>query len=149
MKSTYSLDSHERKILSELQIDGRVSNAEISRRIGLSPTAVADRIRDMENAGVIQGYTASINSAAIGLPITAFITMTCEGDRCKRLPDDIEDLHEILEFYRLTGDASALLKAVVPSIEALEALVDRLSGFGKPSTTIVLSSPFSQRALQL
>ncbi len=149
MKSTYSLDGYERKILAELQDNGRISNAEISRRVGLSQTAVADRIRDMENAGVIQNYGVSINSAAVGLPITAFITMSCEGDRCKRLPADIADLREILEFHRLTGDSSALLKAVLPDIEALESLVDKLSVYGKPSTAIVLSSPYTQRSLPL
>lgn len=145
--AAYSLDQYERRIVEELQKDGRVSHAELGRRIGLSPTSVADRMRDMEAAGVIRGYTAVIDAAGVGLPVIGFVTMTCDGESCRKLAGQIEKFPEIIECHRLTGDASALLKVAVPSIAALERLVDRLAVFGKPSTALVLSSPISARPL--
>lgn len=145
--STYSLDKFERRIIDELQRDGRISHAELGRRIGLSATSVADRMRDMEAAGVIRGYAAVVDPVCIGLPVVGFVTMTCDGERCRKLAGQIEKYSEIIECHRLTGDASALLKVAVPSISALEQLVDRLAAFGKPSTALVLSSPIPSRPL--
>lgn len=149
MDSTYKLDGHERRILGELQRDGRISHAELARRIGLSPTAVADRVRDMESAGVIRGYAALVDANLVGLPIVAFVTMSCDGERCRRLASEIGGFPEVIECYRLTGDASALLKVAVGSIAELEHLVDRLSSYGKPSTAIILSTPLSRRPLPI
>lgn len=145
--STYSLDRHERRIVEELQLDGRVSHAELGRRIGLSPTSVADRMRGMEAAGVIRGYAAIVDPVSIGLPVIAFVTMTCDGENCRKLAGQVTKFPEVIECHRLTGDASALLKVAVPGIAALEQLVDRLAVFGKPSTALVLSSPISARPL--
>lgn len=147
MESTYRLDRYERRILDELQMDGRLSQAELGRRVGLSPTAIADRIRQLESAGVIRGYRVVVDPVAIGLPVVCLITMTCDGERCRRLAVDVAAMPEVLECYRVTGDASALLKVALPSIEALEVLVDRLSTYGKPSTAIVLSTPLTGRPL--
>ena len=149
MESTYSLDGHERRILGELQRDGRIALAELARRIGLSPTAVADRVRDLEGAGVIRGYTALVDSDLVGLPICAFVTMSCDGERCRQLATDIVQFPEAIECYRLTGDASALIKVAVRSIAELERLVDRLSEYGKPSTAVILSTPLSARPLPI
>lgn len=146
-ESPYVLDDRERRILAQLQVDGRVPHAELARRIGLSPTAVSDRVSALESAGVIRGYAARVSPAHVGLPIVAFVTMTCDGDRCRRLAIDVAGLPEVIECHRLTGDASALLKVAVASIAALEALADRLSTYGKPSTAIVLSTPLDGRPL--
>ncbi|HEY0625136.1 MAG TPA: Lrp/AsnC family transcriptional regulator [Allosphingosinicella sp.] len=147
MKSTYKLDRFEARILRLLQTYGRLSHAEIGRRIGLSPSAVAERIRNLEAEQVILGYAAIVDAERVGLPITAMITMTCDGERCRKLPGEVEAIPEVVECHRLTGDASAILKVVVPSIRALEALVDKLALFGKPSTALVLSRPFTPRPL--
>ena len=149
VESTYSLDRFERRILALLQTQARLSHAEIGRRIGLSPSAVAERIRTLEAEGVILGYRAEVDPVRIGLPITAMVTMTCDGERCRKLPIEVEALPEVVECHRLTGDASAILKVVVPSIAALEQLVDRLALFGKPSTALVLSRPIGPRPLPL
>ena len=147
MVSKPKLERTERRILHLLQHEGRLSHAEIGRRIGLSPTAVADRIRDLEAEGVILGYAAIVDPRQVGFPIVAMIKMTCDGERCRKLPGAVEELPEVLECHRLTGDASAILKVVVPSIDALETLIDRLTAFGKPSSSIVLSTPFSMRPI--
>lgn len=147
--STLRLDHHYRSILIELQVNGRLSHAELARRIGLSATATADRVRELETAGIIRGYGVVLDPSQLDLPIIAFITMTCDGDRCRQLASKIGKFPAIIECHRLTGDASALLKVAVQSIAKLEALVDQLSVFGKPSTAIVLSSPLTGRPLPL
>lgn len=149
VQSTYDLDRFEKRILGLLQGDGRLSHAEIGRRIGMSPSAVAERVRTLEAEGVILGYRAEIDSTRVGLPITAMVTMTCDGQRCRKLPSEVESFPEVVECHRLTGDASAILKVAVPSIAALEQLVDRLALFGKPSTALVLSRPIGPRPLPL
>jgi Lrp/AsnC family transcriptional regulator, leucine-responsive regulatory protein len=95
------------------------------------------------------GYVAIVDAARLGFKITAMITMTCDGERCRKLGGEVERFPEVVECNRLTGDASALLKVMVPSIAALEQLVDKLSQYGKPSTAIVLSSAFANRPLPL
>ena len=149
VESTSTLDRFERRILHLLQAEGRLSHAELGRRIGLSPSAVAERVRALEVEGVILGYRAEVDATRVGLPITAMVTMTCDGERCRKLPDEVENLPEVIECHRLTGDASAILKVVVPSIAALEQLVDRLALYGKPSTALVLSRPIGPRPLPL
>lgn len=149
MDSTYSLDRYEAQILTLLQSNSRLSHAEIGRRIGLSPSAVAERIRTLEAEEVICGYTAVVDAARVGFGLTAMVTMTCDGERCRKLPAEVERFPEVIECHRLTGDASAILKVVVPSIAALEAVVDKLAPYGKPSTALVLSTPFVHRPLPL
>lgn len=147
MESKVLSDRRTRRILAALQENARVTNAELGRRIGLSPTAVADRIRDLENDGVIRRYATLIEPAKVGLPIVAMVSMSCDGDWCRKLASEVEKFPEVVECHRLTGDFSALLKVTVASINALEALVDQLSAYGKPSTSIVLSSPINGRGM--
>lgn len=149
MGSTYKPDRHERRILALLQENGRLSHAELGRRLGLSPTAVADRVRELEAAGVIRGYTAVVDPRRLGLAVTAIVTMACDGEHCRSIGPEMERIPEVVECHRVTGDASAVLKVVVPSVEALEALLDRLTAFGKPSTAVVLSTPVAARALPI
>jgi Lrp/AsnC family transcriptional regulator, leucine-responsive regulatory protein len=149
MKSSYVLDRYELRILEELQRDGRQSHAELGRKIGLSPTAVKDRVRDLQDAGVISGYSVIIDPRMVGLSIVAMVTMTCEGDKCSRLATEVAAIPEVIECHRLTGDASALLKIVTTSIADLEVLIDRLARLGKPSTAIVLSTPLASRSLPI
>jgi len=105
------------------------------------------QVTRLEDAGVIQRYVAVVDPSRIGLPITAMVTMTCDGEQCRQLPARVSPLTEVTACHRLTGDASAILTVVVASIPALERLVDRLAAFGKPSTAVVLSTSFMARPL--
>lgn len=147
--SKASLGRQDRRILALLQSEGRLSHAEIGRRIGLSPTAVADRIRDLEAEGVILGYRAIVDPARLGYGIAALVTVTCDGDRCKRLVDQVAAMPEVIDCYRVTGEASAVLKVAVGDVAELAHLIDRLALLGKPSTAVVLSAPFVGRPLAL
>lgn len=132
-------------ILEALQENARLSFSELGQRVGLSSPAVAERVRRMEDAGIITGYRAEVNTAKIGYPITAIMRMNSQGERCTRLTAFVREIPEILECYRVTGDDCHVMKVMVSSVEHLESLIDRLSVHGQVTTSIVLSTPVSRR----
>jgi Lrp/AsnC family transcriptional regulator, leucine-responsive regulatory protein len=145
----YFPDATDWLLLEELQGDGRLSFNELARRINLSAPAVAERVRRLEQAGVITGYHAHVNPARAGRTVGALVRMACYGPRCLlRHPDFIEQSPEILEVHRLTGDACCVLRVAVPSMAEFEALIDRLADHGQPSSTMVLSSPLAWRPVR-
>lgn len=136
-------------LLDELQRDGRLSYNELARRINLSAPAVAERVRRLEQAGVITGYHAHVDPTRAGRTVEALVRMACYGPRCLlRHPDVVEQSPEILEMHRLTGDACCVLRVAVASMYEFEALIDRLADHGQPSSTMVLSSPLSWRPVR-
>jgi len=135
-----ALDETNWKIVAELQQNGRISFAELGRRVGLTLPAVAERVRKMEDAGVITGYRADIDPAKIGLPITAFIRISVTGDVLARITRTVREMPEVLECHRGTGADSFTMKVAVESIEHLEKLIDKLTPVGTTSTSIVLST---------
>jgi Lrp/AsnC family leucine-responsive transcriptional regulator len=141
------LDETNWKIIAELQQNGRVSFAELGRRVGLTLPAVAERVRKMEDAGVITGVHAEIDLAKIGLPIAALIRISVVGDVLTRLNKTVRDMPEVLECYRGTGADSFTLKVAAESIEHLESVIDKLAPFGTTSTSIILSTLVRHRVL--
>jgi len=142
------LDSTGWQILQALQQDARLSYTELGQRVGLTAPAVAERVRKMEDAGIISGYHAEINRAKIGFPITAIIRMsTLAGERCSRFAAFTQDIPEVLVCYRVTGSDSLILKVMAASVEHLEALIDRLSAHGQLTTSMVLSTPVPRRVI--
>jgi Lrp/AsnC family transcriptional regulator, leucine-responsive regulatory protein len=138
------IDQLDRRILHALQIDARVSHAELGRRIGLSAAATGERVKRLEAAQVITGAHAQVNPGALGLGITAFVTFISDKE-CSRVPGLVQAFPEVIECYRLTGEVSALLKVVVRDVSHLENLIDRLTQIGKTNTSIVLSTAFANR----
>jgi Lrp/AsnC family transcriptional regulator, leucine-responsive regulatory protein len=134
-------------ILDELQENARISFAELGRKVGLSTPAVTERVRKLEDAGVIAGYRTEVNPARAGLPITAFIRLSVVGEASARLAALIRELPEIAECHRTTGADSFVMKVRVSSIAHLEALIDRLTPFGTTTTSMVLSTPVTRRSL--
>ncbi len=137
------LDQLSWKILAELQADARLSYAEIGRRVGLSTPAAAERVRRLEESGVITGYAAQIDASRLGLAVAAFIRIRLSGSeaQAKRLTNLAGELAEVLECHRCTGDESFILKVRVESVADLQKLIDRLTPFGMTSTSLILSSP--------
>jgi Lrp/AsnC family transcriptional regulator, leucine-responsive regulatory protein len=135
-------------ILEALQENARLSFSELGQRVGLSSPAVAERVRRMEDAGIITGYRAEINTAKIGFPITAIIRMsTPPGESCTRVIASAQKVPEVLECYRVTGADSLVMKVMASSIEHLESIIDHLSQHGQLTTSIVLSKPVTRRAV--
>jgi len=144
------LDAIAWRILEELQRNARESFAELGRKIGLSTPAVAERVHRLEEAGIITGYHASLNSAKLGVPIRVLVRLTIPGGELQitRTVSAIKDLSEISRCHRITGDESFVIEADVVSIRHLEAFIDRLSALGATSTSTVLSSPVERREIQ-
>ncbi len=145
MDSTALLDSHGRKLVHELQANSRLSLAELSRRIGLSPTATGERLKQMEEIGILRGYTVDIDREALGLEVLAFIRMSCPGQNYHRFLDYAQTLEEVRECHHLTGGDDFLLKVTTTSLADLEALIEALLPYGNPVTSLVLSSPVEHR----
>ncbi len=142
---SYLMDSFGRSLLKELQENSRLSVAELSRRVGLSATATAERLRQMEEQGILRSYTVMIDRLALGLDVMAFIRMTCDGQHYYRLMEFIQTLEEVREFHHLTGGDAFLLKVTTTSMSALEALIEALLPYGNPVTSLVLSTPIEAR----
>jgi len=143
-----ALDRTDWAILDVLQRDGRMSFLAVGRLVNLSGPAVRERVRRLEQAGLIRGYVAQVDSAVAGYPITAFIRMPCTGVNCIRNAYRPELFPEIIEIHRITGGDCSILKVIATSMHHLEALVDRLAGYGRPTTSLVLSTIADGRPIQ-
>lgn len=145
MDSTALMDIYGRKLLDELQANARLSVAELGRRIGLSPTATAERLKQMEEVGILRGYTIDIDRETLGLEVMAFIRMSCSGQNYHRWLDYVQTLEEVRECHHLTGGDDFLLKVTTTNLADLEALIEALLPYGNPITSLVLSSPVEHR----
>lgn len=137
------------KILAVLQKDARMPLSRIGRKVGLSAPAVAERMRKLEAAGVIQGYHARIAPAAVGRPVSAFIKLTTDPKNYPAVKTLAADMYQITACHHVSGDASFILHIQVEDLPALESLVARLSPFGRTQTAIVLSTPVDKVAVPL
>jgi Lrp/AsnC family leucine-responsive transcriptional regulator len=142
------IDEIDWKILKELQENARISFAELGRRVGLTTPAVIERIRKLEDARIITGYRAEIDTAKVGLPITAFIRMSITGVDYSHIIEVAEESTEVLECHRGTGGDSFIMKVAVESVGHLQNLIDRLTPYGITTTSIVLSSPVKSRVIE-
>lgn len=140
------------RILSLLAEDGRMSFTELARRTGLSVSAAQQRVRRLEQRGVIKGYGALISAEAIGLPLTAFVSIKAFDPAAPDdAPDKLAHLGAIEACHSVAGDASYILKVRVGSPRELEDLLQEIRASANVSThtTIVLSTPFENRPPQL
>jgi len=137
-------------ILEVLQRDARVSFSELGRRVGLSTPAVTERVRRMEEVGIITGYHASVDPSKAGFPIVVYMRLAIAGgeNMVSRATAAVKRMPEVLECHRVTGTDSFILRAGLLSVAHLESMIDRLTPFGMTSTSTVLSSPVPYRALR-
>jgi len=134
------LDRIGRKILSVLQKNARTPISRIGNQVGLSAPAVAERIRKLEEAGVIKGYHARIAPEAVGRSVSAFINLTTDPRNYPAVKTLAADMQQITSCHHISGDASFIIRVRVEDLPALEAVVERLSPFGQTQTAIVLST---------
>jgi Lrp/AsnC family leucine-responsive transcriptional regulator len=143
------IDDIARKLLEELQKNARASYAELGRLVGLSPSATAERLRRLEDAGIIRGYRADIDPASLGLGLTALVRMTADGVQYQYLMNFLENCEQVRECYHVTGGDALMMKVLASSIEQLEALIMKLLRYGVPTTSIVLSTPVERKIFSL
>lgn len=135
------MDLTDRRIVRELTRDARLTWAELGKRVALSAPAVRERVRRLEQAGVLAGYHARLGLAESGYPLEAFIRVYTPPERYARLLQRLGESPEVLECHHLTGEESFLVRVAVRSAAELEAFVGRLSGLGRTTSAIVLSTP--------
>jgi Lrp/AsnC family leucine-responsive transcriptional regulator len=146
MESKITLDAKDWQLIEALQRDARSGYAELGRMVRLSAPAVAERVKRLEEAGVISGYRATVDPRQLGFAISAMVRGRCDGAACARIGSMVEDIPEVLDCRRLAGEDSALLHVVAMSVTHLEAVIDRLLKLGISTITmIVLQTPHEHR----
>jgi Lrp/AsnC family leucine-responsive transcriptional regulator len=144
-----TIDEIALKLLDELQRDARLTFAELGRRVGLSPSAAAERVRRLEDLGVIRGYRLDIDPAALGLSILVHIRMACDGEKYKQFLTFIKSVDAVRECDHVTGGDALMMKVLVRSIEELEDLIMKFLNYGVPTTSVVLSRPLVRSSFKV
>lgn len=139
------IDAVNRCILEELLRDPRLTMSELGRRVGMSSPAVTERVRRMEESGVIRGYRLDLNPAALGLPIAAYIRIRPNPGQLPRVAELAQQIPEVVECHRVTGEDCFILKVHIPAIDQLDRLLDSFLLYGSTTTTIIQSSPVPLR----
>jgi Lrp/AsnC family leucine-responsive transcriptional regulator len=142
------MDDTDWRILVELQNDGRLSHSELGRRIGLSQPATAERVRRLEEAGVIEGYHATVSLEKVGRPLGAIVRLAARTGQGGPLAALVEELPEVLECHHITGDDCYTIRVAVASVRELEKLLERFTPHGQTTTSIILSSPVTCRVVE-
>lgn len=144
----FALDDINRDLLDLLQIDGRMSYRDIADQIGLTAPAVAERIRKLEDAGVIKGYRAVVDYEALGFPILCIVRLNAPRG-ASGVDRKIQAMPQVIEANRVTGSESHVIRARVRSTRDLEDLLHELWEEGDSTTNIVTSSPVPRRPMNI
>jgi Lrp/AsnC family leucine-responsive transcriptional regulator len=134
------LDAKDIAILEELQQEGRIPLSELGRKVGLSQPAMSERVKRLEERGIITGYGARISPQALGLRMIAIIRLKTTHEQIRASLKQFDALPHVVEVHRVTGDDCFVLKAIVPAPEDLAILVDKIGQFGAVTTSVVLRS---------
>ena len=138
--SRAELDPTDIAMIEILQGDGRISVSELGRRVGLSQPAASERLKRLEERGIISGYRAVIDPASVGLGMMAIIRLRTTHEHIKTCLKQFSEMPEVIEVLRLTGEDCFHLKVIVPSPAELEGIVDAVARYGSVNTAIVLRS---------
>ncbi|GCF11480.1 Lrp/AsnC family transcriptional regulator [Dictyobacter arantiisoli] len=135
-------------LLAEVQDNARLSFSELGQRVGLSSPAVAERLRKMEEVGIITGYHAEVNTVALGLPVIAVIRLSSiPGQNVSRATAAVTMIPAVVECYRVTGGDSIIFTVVAANVDHLEKIIDEVTEYGTPTTSLVLSNPRKRRTI--
>lgn len=143
-----TLDELDWAILHELQRDGRLSFSEVARRVSSSQPTVAERVRRLEDRGIITGYLAAVDRKRLGWPILAFVRLVVPNYSTSKVDEVVRSIDEISECHRVTGDDCFILKVHAHTVEHLEEILKKLSRHGPTATSIVLSSVVTERIVK-
>ena len=143
------MDATDRRIIEELQADGRLAIAELGRRVKLSAPAVGERVQRLERDGVITGYHAAVDPRRIGYPLAAIVRIAPATRQLEKIRELIRESPEVVECHRITGEDCFFLKLHVRSMDELEPLLDRFTPYGRTTTSLIHSSPVTERPLPI
>ncbi|WP_194768490.1 Lrp/AsnC family transcriptional regulator [Tamlana sp. I1] len=140
-----SVDALNSKILKCLQQNARLSNAEIGRQVGISSPAVSERIKKMEDLGIIEGYKTIVSPFEIGYQLKAIITLRAFMGKLRPFLEKVKTYDEVINCYRITGDENIVMEVVLKNQKHLESFIDQLISYGESKTQIVLSNVVKQK----
>lgn len=143
------LDDTDRRLLAELQVNARLTLAELGRRVGLSSPAVSERLQHLEEEEVILGYRAHVNPRALGLSLTAVIRVRPGPRQLHQVGELATRTSEVVQCRRITGEDCYIITAHVRSVEHLEEVIDRFAAHGQTTTSIVQSTPVPDRGIHV
>jgi Lrp/AsnC family transcriptional regulator, leucine-responsive regulatory protein len=143
--SDQQLDATNRKLIEALQVDARVSLAELGRRVGLTAPAVGERIARLEEAGVIRGYHADIDPRALGYDLSVILRIRPAARMIPKVAELAQRTPEVTECHRVTGDDCFIMRLHVRDVLHLEELIDTFVPYGQTTTSIMQSSPVPGR----
>jgi Lrp/AsnC family transcriptional regulator, leucine-responsive regulatory protein len=141
------LDDVDRDLLTELQADARLSLAELGRRVGLSPPAVAERVRRLTDDGVIRGFRADVDPRALGYTLSAIVRIRPAPRQIAKVADLARATAEVVECHRITGEDCFFMKVHVRDVEHLEEVIDRFTPYGQTTTSVMQTSPVPLRGV--
>jgi len=144
-----TLDDANLRLLGELQEDARLSFAELGRRVGLSPPAVAERVARLEESGAIRGYRADIDPRAIGFTLGAIVRIRPAPRELHKVAELAQRTPEVVECHRITGEDCYFMKAYVRDVDHLEEVIDQFALYGQTTTSVMQKSPVPMRGLGL
>lgn len=139
------IDAVNRRVLEELLHDPRLTMSELGRRVGMSSPAVNERVRRLEETGVIRGYRLELDPVALGLPIAAYVRVRPNPGQLPRVAELAQQIPEVVECHRVTGEDCFILKVYIPAIDQLDRLLDSFLLYGSTTTSIIQSSPVPLR----
>jgi len=142
-----NLDSLNWKILHCLQKQARQSNAEIGRQVGISSPAVSERIKKMEDAGVIESYNTMVSTMEVGYQFKAIINIRAFMGKLKPFLEKVKTYNEVINCYRITGNENIVMEVVLRNQKHLETFIDQLIAYGEVKTQIVLSHVVKNNAI--
>lgn len=133
------IDNLNWNILKHLQANARLSNSEIGRRVGISSPAVSERIKKMEDAGIIESYFTEVSSFEAGYQLKAIINLRAFMGKLKPFMEKVKTYDEVINCYRITGNENFVMEVVLKNQKHLEVFIDQLIVYGETKTQIVLS----------
>lgn len=143
------LDEVNLRLLKHLQADPRITMSALARQLGMSAPAVTERVQRLERAGVIAGCRLLVDPAALGLPVTAWVRIRPAPGQLPKVAALAQQIPQISECYRITGEDCFLLKLHAPAVDAIEDVLDKFLLHGQTTTSIVQSTPVPPRPLPL
>jgi Lrp/AsnC family leucine-responsive transcriptional regulator len=140
-----ALDALDTAILQALASDARTPMRDLAQQVGLSAPSTAERVRRLEEAGVVEGYSVRVNPTALGLPVGAYLRIRPMPGELNHVAELLGSLPEIIACDRVTGDDCFIAKALVATVADLEVLIDGLLPFATTNTSIIVSETVAQR----